>query len=82
MSQAGKIVAMVLATLIDEIKPGLTTKELDVIADREIKRLGGTPSFKGYRGYPASICVSINDEVVHGIPGERILEEGDIVCWT
>jgi methionyl aminopeptidase len=79
MRQAGKIVAAVLAILIDAVKPGLKTKELDEIAEREIKRLGGTPSFKGYRGYPASVCVSVNDEVVHGIPGERVLKEGDIV---
>jgi methionyl aminopeptidase len=79
MRQAGKIVATVLAILIEAVKPGLTTKELDVIAEREIKRLGGTPSFKGYRGFPASVCVSVNDEVVHGIPGERVLKEGDLV---
>ena len=79
MRQAGRIVAMALATLINNIKPGLKTQEIDDIADREIKRLGGTPSFKGYRGYPASVCVSVNDEIVHGIPGERILKEGDIV---
>jgi methionyl aminopeptidase len=79
MRQAGKIVATVLAILISDTKPGLKTKEIDIIAEREIKRLGGTPSFKGYRGYPASVCVSINEEIVHGIPGERILKEGDIV---
>jgi methionyl aminopeptidase len=79
MRQAGKIVATVLATLIESAKPGIKTLELDVIAEREIKRLGGKPSFKGYRGYPASVCVSINDEIVHGIPGERMLKEGDIV---
>jgi methionyl aminopeptidase len=79
MRQAGKIVARVLAVLAEAIKPGLTTKELDIIAESEVKRLGGKPSFKGYRGYPASLCVSINDEIVHGIPGERILKEGDIV---
>lgn len=79
MRQAGKIVATVLAILIDSVKPGLKTKEFDIIAEREIKRLGGTPSFKGYRGYPASVCVSVNDEIVHGIPGERVLKEGDIV---
>jgi len=79
MRQAGRIVAMALATLINNIKPGLKTQEIDDIAEREIKRLGGTPSFKGYRGYPASVCVSVNDEIVHGIPGERILKEGDIV---
>jgi methionyl aminopeptidase len=79
MRQAGKIVATVLAMLAEKIEPGLKTKELDVIAEREIKRLGGIPSFKGYRGYPASLCVSINDEIVHGIPGDRVLKEGDIV---
>jgi methionyl aminopeptidase len=79
MRQAGKIVAIVLVTLCESVKPGLKTKELDAIADREIKKLGGIPSFKGYRGYPASLCVSVNDEIVHGIPGERVLKEGDIV---
>jgi methionyl aminopeptidase len=79
MRQAGKIVATVLAMLAEKIEPGLKTKELDVIAEREIKRLGGIPSFKGYRGYPASLCVSINDEIVHGILGDRVLKEGDIV---
>ncbi len=79
MRQAGKIVATVLAILAESVKPGLKTKELDIIAEREIKRLGGLPSFKGYKGYPASVCVSINDEIVHGIPGERVLKEGDIV---
>jgi methionyl aminopeptidase len=79
MRQAGKIVAEVLALLTSGLKPGVRTKELDIIAEREIKKLGGMPSFKGYRGYPASVCFSINDEIVHGIPGERILKEGDIV---
>jgi methionyl aminopeptidase len=79
MRQAGKIVANVLATLIDSVKPGLTTKELDTIAEREIVKLGGKPSFKGYRGYPANLCVSINNEIVHGIPDNRSLKEGDIV---
>jgi methionyl aminopeptidase len=79
MRQAGKIVAKVLVILCESVRPGLKTKELDVIAEREIRRLGGLPSFKGYRGYPASVCVSINDEIVHGIPGDRIIREGDIV---
>ena len=57
----------------------MKTKELDIIAARELERLGAKPSFKGYHGYPASICVSVNDEIVHGIPGERVLKEGDIV---
>lgn len=79
MRQAGRIVAIVLELLAKEVKPGLKTKELDVIAEREIRKLGGEPSFKGYRGYPASLCVSVNDEIVHGIPGERVIKEGDIV---
>jgi methionyl aminopeptidase len=79
MRQAGKIVAEVLVVLAGAVKPGLKTKELDAIAVREIESRGGKSSFKGYRGYPASVCVSINDEIVHGIPGERVLVEGDIV---
>jgi methionyl aminopeptidase len=79
MRQAGRIVAEVLGILMKQVKPGMKTKELDVIAGREVERLGGKPSFKGYRGFPANLCVSVNDEIVHGIPGERILREGDIV---
>jgi methionyl aminopeptidase len=79
MRQAGKIVAQVLAKLVEAVRPGLTTEQLDVIAEREIRLLGGIPSFKGYHGYPASLCVSINDEIVHGIPGERVIRIGDIV---
>lgn len=79
MRQAGRIVAEVLKILVEQVRPGLKTKELDVIAAREIEKRGATPSFKGYRGYPANLCVSVNEEVVHGIPGERILREGDIV---
>ena len=79
MRQAGKIVAQVLVQLVEAVQPGLKTKELDVIAEREIRLLGATPSFKGYHGYPASLCVSINDEIVHGIPGERVIQSGDIV---
>jgi len=79
MQQAGRIVATVLGVLSEQVRPGMKTKELDVIAARELERLGAKPSFKGYRGFPANVCVSVNDEVVHGIPGERVLEEGDIV---
>jgi methionyl aminopeptidase len=79
MRQAGRIVAEVLNTLIKQVKPGMKTKELDIIAGQEVARLGGKPSFKGYRGFPANLCVSVNDEIVHGIPGERSLREGDIV---
>ncbi|MBI2868288.1 MAG: type I methionyl aminopeptidase, partial [Chloroflexi bacterium] len=79
MRQAGKIVAAVLEILTKAIRPGMKTKELDVIAAREAERRGAMPSFKGYRGYPASMCVSVNDEIVHGIPGKRVLREGDVV---
>jgi len=79
MRQAGKIVAITLEVLSREVRPGMKTKELDVIAAKELERLGAKPSFKGYRGFPANLCVSVNDEIVHGIPGERVLEEGNIV---
>ncbi len=79
MRQAGKIVAATLQVVVKNVRPGVTTAELDAIAVREIRRRGGIPSFKGYRGYPASLCVSVNDELVHGIPGQRALQEGDIV---
>ena len=79
MRQAGRIVATVLDILMKQVKPGMKTKELDVIAGREVERLGGKPSFKGYRGLPANLCVSVNDEIVHGIPGGRVLRQGDIV---
>src|SRR5262245_30678732 len=61
------------------VRPGVSTSELDRMAEEFIRGQGGRPSFKGYRGFPASICASVNDEVVHGIPGPRTLEEGDIV---
>ena len=79
MRRAGRIVATVLGILRAEVKPETTTAELDAIAAHEVERLGGRPSFKGYRGYPACTCVSINEEVVHGIPGPRKLKEGDLV---
>jgi len=79
MKQSGVIVATILKKLADRVEPGLKTKELDIIAERELKRVGAVSSFKGYHGYPATVCVSVNDEIVHGIPGERALHEGDIV---
>lgn len=80
MRQAGQIVAEVLKIMTDHLKPGMKTKELDIIAERELKRLGAESSFKGYRGYPATVCVSVNDEIVHGIPGDRVVKDGDIVA--
>ena len=79
MRKAGRIVATVLMRLKNEIKPGIKTEKLDRIAAEELRKLKAKPSFKGYRGYPATLCVSINDEIVHGIPGNRTLKEGDIV---
>lgn len=79
MRQAGIIVAKILGVLVRQVKPGMKTKELDIIAERELKGLGARSSFKGYHGYPATLCVSVNDEIVHGIPGDRTLNEGDIV---
>ena len=71
MRQAGKAVAVVLELLKKSIEPGMRTKELDELAEGELKRLGAVAAFKGYRGFPASVCVSINDQIVHGIPCER-----------
>ena len=79
MRQAGRIVAIILGILSKQVRPGMKTKELDIIAGRESERLGAKSSFKGYRGFPANLCVSVNDEIVHGIPGERVLNEGNIV---
>lgn len=79
MKIAGSIVYDTHNHLQKYIKPGITTKKLDEIAYNYIISRESTPSFKNYNGYPASICVSINDEVVHGIPGKRVLKEGDIV---
>ncbi len=79
MRQSGQIVAKVLKLLSERIKPGMKTKELDTIAEQEMKRLGAVSSFNGYHGFPANLCVSVNDEIVHGIPGDRVLKEGDVV---
>ncbi len=79
MRTAGQIVARVLKHLSSMVRPGVTTAELDAAADAIIRDAGGIPSFKGYHGYPASVCTSINEEIVHGIPGPRVLREGDIV---
>jgi len=79
MKRAGKIAAHTLEILKKAIRPGITTHELDKIAEEYILSKGARPAFKGYRGFPATICTSINEQVVHGIPGERRLEEGDII---
>ena len=77
--RAGKVVAAVHEAIKQALRPGLTTKELDIIAEREIRKHGAIPTFKGYFGFPASICVSLNEEIVHGIPGNRVIRAGDII---
>jgi methionyl aminopeptidase len=80
MYAAGQVVARTLAALADAVRPGVTTAELDSIAEREIRSAGAVPSFLGYSGYPASICASVNEQVVHGIPSDRQrLRAGDII---
>ena len=80
MKSAGGIVARVLDELESAVKPGISTKELDEIAEKIITKNNAVPTFKGYKGYPASICASVNDEVVHGIPRKDvILQDGDII---
>ncbi len=79
MRTAGRILARVLDALEGELRPGVTTGELDAVAERLIREAGATPSFKGYKGFPASICASINEQVVHGIPGRRRIRDGDVV---
>ena len=79
MRIAGNIVCKTHQYLKDYLKPGITTQEIDDLADKYIRSLDATPSCKGYEGYPAAICISVNDEVVHGIAGSRKIEAGDIV---
>ncbi len=79
MHDAGRVVEEALNLVGSMVRPGVTTAALDREADKFIRSRGGVPSFKGYRGYPANVCISLNDEIVHGIPGKRALHEGDIV---
>ncbi|WP_445002344.1 type I methionyl aminopeptidase [Exiguobacterium alkaliphilum] len=79
MREAGQIVARTHQVLKQHIKPGITTLELDRIAEDYIRSQGATPSFKGYNGFTGSVCASVNEELVHGIPGERVLNDGDII---
>ena len=79
MRDAGRIVGQTLAVIKKAISPGITTQELDHIAEQFIRRAGGVPAFKGYCGFPASICSSINEQVVHGITGPRQLKDGDVI---
>jgi methionyl aminopeptidase len=80
MRVAGLVVGRTLERLAEAVKPGITTADLDEIAEDSIRSAGATPSFKGYQGFPASICASVNDEIVHGIPRpDKVLQEGDII---
>jgi methionyl aminopeptidase len=80
MREAGLVVAHTLAAVAAAVRPGVSTAELDALAEREIRAAGATPSFLGYHGYPATICTSVNDQIVHGIPSPaRLLAEGDII---
>ncbi len=79
MRPANRLVAEVLRELREAVSPGVTTAELDALAERRIREAGGQPAFKGYHGYPATICASVNEQVIHGIPSPRALVEGDIV---
>jgi len=79
MRRAGLVVAEALSLLTTAVRPGVTTLELDALAEEHIRSRGATPNFLGYHGFPATICASVNDEVVHGIPGGRVLADGDLV---
>jgi methionyl aminopeptidase len=80
MREAGRLVGEVLTELSAHVGPGVSTADLDELAEKRIRQAGATPAFKGYHGYPATICASINDEVIHGIPsGRRVLADGDII---
>lgn len=79
MRRAGRVVALAHRRIAEAIRPGIRTKDLDALALEVLKAEGAIPSFKGYQGYPANICISVNEQVVHGIPGNTVLREGDIV---
>jgi methionyl aminopeptidase len=79
IARASKLVAETLAALKREVRPGITTEALDRLAEEFIRARGGVPAFKGYRSYPKTLCASVNEQVVHGIPSKRALKEGDIV---
>lgn len=79
MREAGSIVARTLQRLVEELHPGVLETDLDKLVRKEFARYGVTPTFLGYHGYPATVCVSVNEEIVHGIPGKRAIAEGDVV---
>lgn len=79
MRRACRLAAEVIEALVKEVRAGVTTGELDALAEELIVKGGGRPAFKGYRGYPCSTCISVNEELIHGIPGKRVIEPGDVV---
>jgi methionyl aminopeptidase len=79
MRRAGVVVGEALALLTEAVRPGMTTADLDALAEEHIRASGAVPSFKGYQGFPATICTSVNDEIVHGIPGDKSLADGDVI---
>jgi methionyl aminopeptidase len=79
MAKASRVVAEALEVLMRAVRPGITTDELDRLAESEIRSRGAVPAFKGYRNYPKTLCASVNEQVVHGIPSKRVLKEGDII---
>jgi methionyl aminopeptidase len=79
MHRSGRVTAAVLTELMRSVRPGMTTGELDAMAERGIRAQGAVPTFKGYHGFSGSICASVNEEVVHGIPGDRVLGDGDLL---
>ncbi len=79
MRAAGRVVADTLRKVIAAVEPGISLAQLDQLAEKNIHSFGAAPTFKGYRGFPATLCTSVNEEVVHGIPGDRILHDGDVV---
>jgi methionyl aminopeptidase len=80
MRKAGRITAEARDQVAAAVRPGITTKDLDAVGEEAIRSAGAIPSFKGYRGFPASICTSVNEEIVHGIPGDRVLRGGDLIA--
>ncbi|MFT4050178.1 MAG: M24 family metallopeptidase, partial [Solirubrobacterales bacterium] len=80
MAAAGAVHAEAVKLAVEAAQPGVTTKEVDTVVENFIRKAGGIPTFKGFRGFPGSICISNNDMVVHGIPGAEVLESGDTLC--
>ena len=81
MRKSGQILATILDQVEGQLKAGITTEEINTIAAKKLKKLGGSPAFLGYYDYPAVICISVNDEVVHGIPGKKVIKNGDVVSF-